>query len=315
MYKYWYIFIEMNVLSFFKFIADKRPEQYGMEETVKLLTGGYTTPVNDESTINTDTLAIDGVFTTNESIPNYPNVKGYKVFNHSLLEDFYYVFDMTDRNSASYFASIYDCRDTDTMIRLVKHKAGLEKITLKRKPEASYLFDDFNDVGLNNGVEEILLDMCQRYLEDLDEEDLDDINGALQEEGYDVEDFKHSLLSNLTGLMEYLDILKKSWSPRKIDILHEYLVDCFGAVAEFQADNENKNFYLQCSESDYNCTIEHVSFKWPLVYVHLIMDDENKNYEPEFRNDYDSLTDAETTLRSGLSNDIIKKYLELYPIE
>jgi hypothetical protein len=309
----------MEVKNFFKFITSKRPE-YTMVDAV---TKGYSVPADSGSTVDNETLSINGLFTTKKGHPNYPKIKSYKSYSDSELEDFYYVFDVSDTRSASYLADIYGCDDYATMVRLIKFKSGIETLSLKQKPESPYDIDDITEIEFNYGdknIDELISTLCKNYLSDLDDDDYEEIGRILtdSDDSLDVEDFKYSLSNgDLSNFFEYLHTLSEEWCPHKISTLHDYLFDCFRAVAEYEADVYNKRFSLECDENSDYCNIERVDYKWPFVYLHLytnIDEHDMRSDEPEFRNQYDNITNAQAEASEGLSYKYIAEYFEKYPI-
>jgi|LauGreDrversion4_2_1035121.scaffolds.fasta_scaffold65783_5 hypothetical protein len=305
----------MEVKNFFKFITSKRPE-YTMVDAV---TKGYSVPVNSGSTVDNETLSINGLFTTKNEIRNFPNIKSYKSYSDSEVEDFYYVFDVSDTRSASYLADIFGCDDYSTMIRLIKLKSGIETLSLKKRPESPYEIDNIKEIEFRHGdnIEELVLTLCKNYLSDLSDDDYEQIGSILtdSDDSLDVEDFKQSFSSgDLYNFLEYLHILSEEWCPDKIGILHDYLFDCFCSVAEYESDIYNKRFNLECDENSDYCNIERVDFKWPFVYLHLYTDGDMRSDEPEFRNQYDNITNAPSEAKEGLSYKYVAEYFEKYPI-
>lgn len=303
----------MEVVNFFKFITSKRPE-YTM---VDAITKGYSVPANSGSTVDDETLSINGLFTTKHKIPNFPDIKSYKSYIDSEVEDFYYVFDASDMRSASYLADIYGCEDYSTMVRLVKYKSGIEIPSLKRKPESPYDIDNITEVDFsyNENIEGIILKLCQTYLRDLSEDDYEDIGQTLNDSdsSLDADEFKAAMDDNLDNFIEYLHTLSQEWCPQKIQILHDYLFDCFRSVAEYQADEHNSRFSLECDDESEYCNIKYVTCEWPLVYLHLSTENISSE-EPEFKDGYDKITNGQTEASEGLRSEYVAQYFEKYPI-
>lgn len=311
--------LSMNVMNFFKFIASKKPE-YNAEKVIDIITKGYSVPVNDESVADPETLKVDGLLTTNNSIPNFPDVRSYKLYSNGVISDYYYTFNMTDRRSVSYLADVYGCDDYNTIVRMMKYKSGIEEPSLKQKPDNPYEIDDITEITSFYGSHEnVVLDFCKNYLNGrLDDEDKEEITRILEDaDDEDYESFEYAMETNLHSFLEYLHMLNKDWCPHSIQVLHDYLFDCFRASAEYEADMDNLRFYIQCNDADEStdCNIEHVSYNWPFVSLHLSL---NNTYgsEPEFSDDYnDGISTAQTIAQGGLSVKYVEEYFKKYPID
>lgn len=308
----------MNVINFFKFIASKRPDEYGIDKAVGAMNGGFSVPADENSSIDPDTFVMNGLLTTKEPpIHNFPDIRSYKKYNNDNLEDFYYVFDMNDRLSTVYLSDIYGGNHS-AIARLMKYKAGIENPSLKQKPESPNEIDDITEVTINDGEEQILA-FCRNYLNDLSEKEYKWIKISLEDDYMDDEDFKDALDDDFDRVIYILNkITTSSWCPDKVSFLHDYLFDCFRSVAEYESNIKNLNFDLVCNGISEFCNIKDVTFNWPLVYIHLdvsVIFPGGLNDEPEFNYGRWDNTGAVDIAEKGLSYKYIIEYFKKYPIE
>lgn len=309
----------MNVANFFKFIASKKPNEYSINQAFGYMNDGYNIPADENSSINPDTFMMNGLFTTKEPTGyDFPNTLRYRKYYENQLEDFYFVFDMSNSQSASLLADLYGYEDMEALICSLKHKAGIEEPILRKEAlNPNYMYD-ITDIVFKSD-EDGVMTFCQNYLNDLDENDYEVINLKMNKHGYDDDDFKYDLENgNSYEFLNYLnELIDESGLPHKVHNLHNYLFDCFQSVAEYVTNLYNSNKPHECRRQESgNCNIEYLSFKWPLVYVHLNIEDKDI-YLPEYSSDsYDKVIDVKWLLQSGkLSDHYIEEYFEKYPIE
>jgi hypothetical protein len=307
----------MNVANFFKFIASKKPNEYSINQAFGYMTDGYNIPADENSSIDPDKFIMNGLFTTKEPTEyEFPNTLGYKKYNENELEDFYFVFDMSNSQSASLLADLYGYKDMESLISTLKHKAGIEEPILRKEAlNPNYMYD-ITDIVFKSD-EDGVMTFCQNYLKDLDENDYEVINFLMNKHGYDDDDFKYDLEnSNSYEFLNYLnELIDELDLPYKVYNLHNYLFQCFQSVAEYVINRHNSKKPHECGNINGDCNINHLSFKWPLVYVHLNITYKDI-HQPVYGSVYDKVIDVKWLLQSGkLSDYYIEQYFEKYPIE
>jgi hypothetical protein len=303
----------MNVMNFFKFIATKKPE-YGGEEALSKITKGYVIPVNDNSVVDLENFTVNGLITKNSRVNDYfKGVKFYREYNNNELVRQYTTYDINDRGAMSYLADIFGCDDTNSFIRHMEElsESGGKSTTpvLRQKPRYSN-FNNILDFDISYDAIELLQEFCTNYLGDLSDSECETIAEIL---GTEVGDFEGLADYNLSDFFDSLHELDDDWrTPSDVNVLHDYLLNCFISVSQYQADINNRSFSFECQYPNDECNIEYFQMKGSTIYIHT--DPEFGGDEPMYNTESEKFVSDEEEAKEGLRYEYLKEYFEKYPI-
>ncbi len=310
----------MNVINFFKFIEGKRPKYNTEKAILNVKAKGFSTPINSESTVDSENYVLNGWFTNDKLNGNYEDSIRYsRKYIDGEMVDYNVRVDLSTIYGRVFLDSVYNPPSLDLVINRFK-MIGENRTEpyLNEKPRDDVR--DFRHLGFQRDKYEdeyFFFNFLSSVFETLDDEDR-----KWMEETFNINYLKEVLESrDIEWLNEIIEESHSEYSgPYQIDLLYRYLSELYGSVAEYMADSANYFFDGDCG-GDYG-NIVGVTVKWPYATLHLNVNDtiqkETDDIDPvevEYNSSYDLTTPEDIIENHGLRFDVIKKYIETYPFK